>query len=215
MKFRKTINNQIWHIRKLINRMRYPLFYGNKIGLTILSQNCIGAVEMNLLNMTFLTPTVNMFFPMPDFVKFCENILHYAECSDIVQDFELTEAYGYPVLRLDDIVLHCVHYKDQIDFETKWRERIKRVNLENVFLIMTDRDGFQEQLLPRIEKLPFPKVLFSHKTYPEYDFVVGIDAFEGSDKVGNIVEYYKFTGHRLYEKYYDFPNAFLKTRKRD
>ena len=58
--------------------------------------------------------------------------------------------------------------------------------------------------LKAFSKLPYPKVLFSAKPYPEYDFVVCVDEFREEKQVGQLQFYADYQGHRYYEKYFDF-----------
>lgn len=203
---KKHINKDIlWPIRIAEYKMR-KMNYTNS-GISILSQNCTGGIVMKSYNMPFLTPTVNMFIPMPDFVKFCGNLDYYLSLKHELL-MKKTQECGYIVTRLGDITIFGVHYHDYEDFLSTWNRRKARINKNKLFLIFTDRDGFTPNLLDEIQKLPYPKVLYSCRSYEGYDFVVKVPKDEKLDCCCSVTDFWRISGIHICEKYYDFPRAF-------
>lgn len=203
------LNKKIWAWRVKINKRLYSQYVGDKTGISIISQNCIGGVLMHEYNMKFLTPTINCYMSMPDFVSFCENLSDNL-CVDLQ---ECDENAAFSIANLNELRIMGVHYKTFDEFREAWNKRKQRVNLDKNLLIMTDRDGFTEKLLPRIAKLPYEKVLFSHIEYPEYNFICKIPGFENEKTVGSATDYIGLSGKRLYS-YCDFRKYFNKLMKR-
>lgn len=203
------IGRKAWLLRKWINRWLCPDLAG-ETGITIFSQNCIGGVVMSEYNMRFHTPTINLFMSAPDFVSFCENA--QACLSAELEDCSAQQNYFYPTALLNGLLLHGVHYSSFRDLQESWNRRRERVNLDNVFIVMTDRDGFTEDLLPRLAKLPCRKLVFSHLPHPEYDFVLHVPGFEDQPFVGDLLDYRGITGKRCYS-IFDFKKA-LREMKR-
>ena len=112
------------------------------------------------LGLRFLSPTVNLYMNAEDFVKFCENLEHYLNFGKIEKVID--ESRGYPVGRLDDITLYFVHYKTFEEACEKWYDRSKRVDYDNVRIFGSDRDGMTDELMERLEKISYPKVIFTH-----------------------------------------------------
>ncbi len=206
---KRKINRLLWKLWQLFNRIRYRGLFGDKHAVTILSANCLGGVVMKTLNMSFHTPTVNLYIEMPDFVKFCLSLNKYLE-YDPIEDAEESKKNGILVCRLDDIKIYCVHYKSYDEFKNAWDRRKKRMHLDNIFVIMTDRDGFSEELLPEIEKIPYEKILFSCKEYPEYKFVKCVDRFSSGKQVGSLTDFWGISGLHLYDLEYNFAKQFIK-----
>ena len=177
---------------------------------SIISSNCIGGILCHDLNERFNSPTINLFFEAVDFVKFCSNIPYYAGLVPADNE-ELTKTHGYPVCNLDDIKLFCVHYKSGDQVREKWAERSKRINYDNLFIIMTDRNGLTEDMLEKMRKIPYPKVVFTAKSYP-FDFVVQVKKFAKEDQVGQLHFFADYRGNRYYEKSFDVVN-WLNTKK--
>ena len=181
-------NRIVWRLRSRINKYVYPQYVGEKSGISMISQNCIGGVLMH------------------DFASFCENLPGNLKI-DLQEKKDETD-HAFPVAKLGELELIAVHYKTFDDFRNAWNRRRQRVNLNRILLIMTDRDGFTADLLPRIAKLPYEKVLFSHVDYPEYDFVCKIPGFENAQTVGSVTDFMGMSGKRLYahcnfRKYFD------------
>ena len=76
-KLYRRICNYIWQKkRKKINAENRKRMLGCEIP-TIFSCNCTGGVMYHDLGEKFLSPTVNMYMPCEDFIKFCENYEYY------------------------------------------------------------------------------------------------------------------------------------------
>ena len=134
-------------------------------------------------------------------MKFAENMPYYLSLP--LTDFNVEEK-PYPIGRLGDISLYFVHYPDIESCKTQWRRRASRVDYNNLFLVMTDRNGCTDELVERFSKVPYPKVLFSSKEMPEYDFAVYVPGFSKDGQVGELNRYADFHGNRYYELYFDF-----------
>ena len=80
-----------------------------------------------------------MFIEDESFVKLVNNPKHYFNCEPEA----ITDCYGdpidnnvrYPKIKIDDIELCCLHYKNCKEAIDKWNERKKRVNLDNIMVI--------------------------------------------------------------------------------
>ena len=197
-----------------INRVKYKLEGKNypDSGISILSQNCTGGIVMKSYNMPFLTPTVNMYIPMPDFVKFCQQIDYYLAQEHVLMP-KLTKERGYIVTQLGDITVFGVHFHDFDDFLRTWDRRKARINKDKLFLIFTDRDGFTPSLLNEINNIPCPKVLFSYQLYEGYDFVIKVPKDEKLDCCCSVTDFWKISGIHICEKFFDFPNVFESYNK--
>lgn len=165
---------------------------------TILSQNCIGGVIYSDLGEKFLSPTVNLYMDSLDFIKFLENIEHYLS----IEKMKFIES-AYPIGYLEDLTIHFVHYKNAREAQEKWNERKKRINWENLFVIMTDRDGCNPEIMHRFDKLPYKnKIMFTHQK-EKYDWAVYLKRYEKEKEVGSLVEFANVFGTRFYQESFD------------
>lgn len=181
--------------KKIVSSMRKRL---DNQGFSIISSDCIGGLVYHDLQMQFKSPTVNMAIPAHSFVNLCSNLKYYMDIEPLKVKSEET----YPVMRIDDVILNGIHYHSFEELRDKWNERKKRINYDNLFMIFTTKDGFDETLLPLIDKIPGNKVLFSNKPY-EYDWCCYLPEFANEDKVGDLTRYVGILGYKYYDNHFD------------
>jgi uncharacterized protein (DUF1919 family) len=143
----------------------------NAEGISVISQNCIGGVLYHDLGLQFLSPTINAFIPEPGFVKLVLNLRYYME-----QGLVMRWGEEYPIGTLDDVDIHFMHYETCKEAKEAWDKRKARINWDKIFVIGTDRDGFDEAAYEQWKQIPYPKVLFTANSeftedavcFPEY-----------------------------------------------
>ena len=193
-KFRSAINKLQ---RKAINQT-YQKRLTNQ-GMSVISANCVGAFILHDLNQPFNSPFVNLYLDPSDFVRYLQNIEFYqAQPLQFIQ----TEK-SYPVGLLDDLKVHFMHYHSEQEAKEKWEARSQRLDFDNLFIMMTDKDGgkgAKYEALQAFDNLPYPnKVVFTHKPYPEFKSAFYIKGFENENEVGDLFTFSGWNG----EKYYD------------
>lgn len=134
---------------------------------SIISSNCCGGVIYHELGCMFLSPTIDLWFEPFEFLRFVESLEEYISL-ELVE--ERSTEYEYPVGLLGDVHVYFMHYESFALAKKKWDERKKRINWENLYIIMTEWEDSSNDLYERFEKLPYEnKVLFTaaeHKEYP-------------------------------------------------
>ena len=140
---------------------------------TILAPTCIAGVMYHELGQKFLSPTINLWMYDKDFLKFVKNLKHYL--SQKIR-FVKIEGEDTPTGYIDDILLHFNHYHTEEEAAKKWYDRCKRVNLDNLYIIMADQpDGgviTHEDMLS-LKNVPCKgKVVLSVKEYDDIDYIV-------------------------------------------
>ena len=199
MNIKKVINEYNPFVILRRKKMRKALYNDN---ITFLCPNCIGGILFHDLGLRFCSPTVNLMMTQTDFVKFILNFDYY-----INKDFEFFnhEEYTCPCAKLDDITVHFTHYHSPEDAVHKWKERVKRINKDNTFIFLTERDGITEESIRELSQLKARGiVVFTAKKYPDIKYSVYIDKYAESGEIGNILEKSLLNGKREYEKYFDF-----------
>lgn len=183
--------------RKKLNN-RYKQTIVNK-DFTIICSNCMAGVLYHDIGMPFLSPTINLAFDGEDFCKFCENIPHYLSCKMMEMK---TDVVPHPMAKLDDVEIMLVHYDSFQKAKEKWELRSQRVNYDKILIMATDRDGMVDHM-ERFDRLPYRKIMFTAKEYPQYDWAVYCPCFRGRPTVGVMTGVADFQGHRYYERYID------------
>ncbi len=142
----------------------------HKKSFTLISQNCVGGVIYNMLNMKFLSPTINLFLEDEDFVKLAENPRHYFSVKPEPYMERYTEpadeTISYPIIRVDDIKVYCRHYNSCEEAINAWNRRRERVDYDNIYVIATSWNLHEDiKLIKRIEQCKYPKVIFTYEKY--------------------------------------------------
>ena len=153
------------------------------------------------LGVRFNSPTINLYFEAVDYIRFLENLDYYLACTLTFEENSLT----YPIGYLDDVKIYFVHYASIDDAKNKWEERKKRLNKDNLFIIMTDRDGCNFEILKRFDQLPYKnKIIFTAQKYDEFKSVVWLKQYQNYDKVGQLHVVQSLNGKRGYNIGFDY-----------
>jgi len=148
---------------------------------SILSDNCNGSMILHDMQCRFCSPTVNLFMLPEDYLAFVTDPQRYLAAIPV----EIPSDKPYPVGKVEDITVYFMHYDSFEQAKTKWCERAARVDMDNVFLMMTDKNGCTEDHLRRFDALPYThKVVFTHKPYPDIRSAVYMPGFEENGEVG-------------------------------
>lgn len=194
-------------LHKFLTRLKLK----NK-NFSLISSNCNGTFILKDLNLKYNTPFINLWLYPKDFLKFVSNIDYY---SNLELEFEKNEEFSFPVGILDDIKIFFQHYSNEKEAKEKWERRVKRINKENIFILMTDRDGAKEEDLIAFDNLPFEnKIVLTNKKYLNIKSSIYISGFEKENCVGNCYEYKNwFSIKRKYEAF-DFVTWFNSSKIR-
>ncbi|EOX4860037.1 TPA: DUF1919 domain-containing protein [Haemophilus influenzae] len=167
-------------------------------GMTVISANCVGAFILHDLHQPFNSPFVNLYLSPQDFLRYLQNMDFYRTQP---LTFVQTEK-SYPVGKLADLEIHFMHYHSEQEANEKWQLRTSRMKLDNLFIMMTDRDGVTEKDIQLFDQLPFKnKVIFTHKPYPAFKSACYIKGFEKQNQVGHIFEFSGWNGKKYYDQF--------------
>lgn len=156
--------------------------------ISIISQNCIGGVFYHDMELQFLSPTINLFFYEPDFVRFVLNLEYYL-------NLELEVHWGekYPVGQLGDIEIHFMHYATCKEAKEAWDKRKERINYDKILVLATDRNGFDNEVYKQWEKITYPKVLFTAQNqFSEKSEVIYYSEYNENGFVPDLIPERKF-----------------------
>lgn len=173
---------------------------------TFLCPNCIGGILFHDLGLQFRSPTVNSMMFQRDFVKFVLNLDHYLEQKLC---FFAHPEYNFPCAKLDDITVHFTHYHTEAEAAEKWKTRTARMDRENLFIFLTERDGLTEDEIRSLAGIKARGlVVFTANSYPDIPYALQIPKYAPDGEVGNILAQSYLDGSREYEKYFDFVKWF-------
>lgn len=173
---------------------------------TFLCPNCIGGILFHDLGIQFQSPTVNLMMKQRDFLKFVLNLDHYL-AQELV--FFQHPEYTFPCAHLGDLLLHFTHYHSQAEATEKWLERSRRIDRDNLFVFLMERDGLTQKDILRLGELRVRGlVVFTANAYPEIPYALQIPKYASDHEVGNVLAKTYWNGRREYEQYFDFVKWF-------
>lgn len=181
--------------------------------ITFLCPNCIGGILFHDLGLKFMSPTVNLMIKQPDFVKFVLNIDYYLK-----QDFHFFDhpEYKCPCAYLGDICVHFTHYHSEKEAEAKWKDRVTRIQKDNIFVFLEERDGLTKDEILELKKLKVKGLLvFTANEYKDVPYTVNIKKYENNGEVGNILRRSFWNDAKEYESYFDFVKWFNEANGSD
>ena len=195
--------------RQLILRENYISPIREKLTnheLSVFANNCVGGVLLHELGVRFNSPFVNLFVVPHDYIELISNPEYYfSQPLRFIED----KSVSYPVAMIDSIRINFVHYKSPEEAEAKWFERVKRINWENLFVIMTEQDGCKYDDLIRFDHLPYTnKIVFTKEQYSDIKCCRIAEGYEGKREVSMLLEFRdRYSIHRNYD-FFDFVEWF-------
>lgn len=159
---------------------------------SILSQNCIGGVLYHDMGLQFLSPTVNLYFTAPDFVRFVLNLDHYLDIDPVMAWDET-----YPVGYLEDVKIHFMHYRTCAEARQAWNRRKARINRQKILVLCTDMEEFTEEVYAQWQTIVYPKILFTaNAAFADHPDAVYYPQHQSSGRVPDLIpkrEFYRDT----------------------
>lgn len=175
-------------------------------GASFLCPNCIGGHLFHDMGLQFRSPTVNLMLFQPDFVKFVGNMDYYL--AQELRFFRHPE-HEFPCARLDDITIHFTHYQTEAEAAEKWYTRSARLDRDNLFVFLSERDGLTREEIRSLGDLKVRGlVVFTANHYPDIPYALHLPQYEADGEVGNILAMSALDGKRAYERYFDFVKWF-------
>ena len=169
---------------------------------SLVTSNCTGGIVYHWLGLKFRSPFINLYMTNRDFITALNNF-------DLFLHTPLMEAeeenVGYPVgVGYGNTKIHFVHYKSFKEANAKWMERCKRIDVNNLYIMLTNWDG-DEKILAEFETLPFRnKVIFTHKKYAQYHsafYLRGLAKRFGKKKVEQVYRTKNIFGQRYIDQF--------------
>ena len=189
-----------WHLRGIKSR-----------DFTIIASNCTGTLPYRFIGMEYLTPTVNLFFHAPCYLKFATHLDHYlAQPLRFIPESRYengrrahAEHGFYPIGVLDDIEIHFMHYSDAGDAAEKWNRRKQRINRNNLIYAFTDQNDCTPEIMQAFDRLPGRKLMLTARPSPWISSAVTVPHWHGQTEIGDVYTRYDTLLHVNYRDFID------------
>lgn len=108
-----------------------------------------------------------------------------------------------------DITLHFTHYHTEEEAAIKWEERSARIDRNNLFIFLEERDGLTREEMIQLGSVHAKGlVIFTANAYPDIPYALQIPKYASDGEVGNVLAISYWNDSREYEKYFDFVKWF-------
>lgn len=172
---------------------------------SILSSNCLGGLLYHEYRLPFLTPTINTRISSNEFIRLILNWDEYLGYK--IEKVNTDERF--PVGKWGDVIIRFVHYHNYSEAVETWNRRIKRINYDNIFVLLNDCDGVGEkEILELQENSAFHNICVF--TSCDYGLKTSfyLPCFKNEKCVGNTMQKSLIDGRMIAEKYFDFVGWF-------
>ncbi len=173
---------------------------------TVFSSDCLAGLLYYDLNRQFLSPTINLWFREKDFLEFCITPEYYLN-SRLSFLPESERDFPFPIGCLGEadrrIKLYFEHYPSNEACEEAWNRRKKRINWENLFVVMSDWELSNEDICKFYQIQAKRKIMFTW--HPER--ADGKEIFQINHHGKDHVRRYSnlnLNGFRDFEKFFDY-----------
>lgn len=103
---------------------------------------------------------------------------------------------------LGGVKIHFLHYKSFEDARSAWVRRCNRIDFDNLYVVLVERDGCSHDDLLRFDRLPYKhKVAIVHKPYADIENKFYFKGYENDNQVGIITDWKNCFGQRIYDKF--------------
>ena len=168
---------------------------------SIISSTCNGGVITSELGEQMRSPTINLWMNAEDYLKLASNLQHYMGLEVVEKQNRFDP---YPVGTLGDITLYFMHYHSFEEAKEKWNARKQRINWDNLFVMMAEKDGCTPEMVREFDALPFEhKVIFTINEYPDCKSAIKVTDRAGADDVGIMTDFVGLCGRR-YDSCFDY-----------
>ena len=216
----KMINKLIVNVDTFVkNKEKHLEIIRNELtnkDFSLFTNNCLGGFIYHDLGLKFLSPTINLRIKPKEFILFVSDLKYYLNQELI--EVESDDSFPIGILKGDenhiDITIYFEHYSSFEKAKEKWIERSKRVNFDNIYIMMEFYDGIHnDELIKSFNEIPYKnKMILTHKDHSE-EYTTCIHQFDDnldmSEIGGKIFRYNGLTGKRYYEEF-DYINFLNK-----
>ena len=196
------VDNKNKHLEFLRSRLTNKDF-------SLLTNNCLAGFIYHDLGLKFLSPTINLRIKPKEFIEFVCDLDFYLK-RELVKDTNNDKDFPVGILNGDEnhipITINFEHYSNFTEAKEKWAERSKRINYDNIYIMMEYYDGIhKEELIDLFEKIPYEhKMILTHRNH-ERSYTTTIHCFSDNLDMneigGKIFRYNGISGQRYYDEF--------------
>ena len=171
---------------------------------SLITNDCVGGVISHDLGEQFRSPTVNLWIPQKEFLRFAQDLAYYLSC-EIKETPEASKPYPVgTVMPKDDehipIQVNFMHYRTFEEGYAKWRERSARVNYDRLYFIWHYFDEDTTERLEAFDRWDARKLIILHAPISGIRNCEVTDCYNQDPHSGKILDVVEKTGKRYLDE---------------
>lgn len=100
------------------------------------------------------------------------------------------------------IHVYFLHYQSFEEGVSAWKRRARRIQWNNIFVVLSEKDGCTKMCLEEFEHLSYEsKVALTHVEYPDITCGFYVKGYENCNELGNIMDFKGFWGQKVYDQF--------------
>lgn len=177
---------KIWNLMRKCRLWLCTFGMTKRPNISIICNNCLGGMLYHDFGIRFNSPFINLMIPTPQYIELLNEL-------DSIKKFDVVDitpnGNRYPIgLLHNKYELHFMHYDSFVEAKDKWKQRVERIDVENLYVILVETHSSCYQDLVNFENLSFKnKIIVTHKAYPEIKCSVPIKDYDGINSNGEIL----------------------------
>lgn len=210
------MNKKIWEYCRVVRNFFKKKKLKNS-DMSVFCNNCVGAMVCHDLGLRFNSPTVNLWMTPHDYIEFLRIVIverkeyriEEVDSPILPNTYKIGDDRTCPKGLLNGVCkIYFKHYPTFIDAIQKWNSRFARINLDNSFFILIERDGCTYNDLKQFDSLPLDnKLMIVHKDYPEFKSCWTCPESDTLQEVPDLTRKVSWHGKRGYD-IFDWVNWF-------
>ena len=171
---------------------------------TILSNDCIAGVLMKNYALPCKSPMINCAMLPEGYVRYLAHIEHYLQCELVEKESELNFPVGELVSEaFGNIEIRFMHYASFKEAKTLWKRRSKRIDLNNMNVVLDLNPGMvaSEKDVNAFLALPYNKVIITTEKFKDTPVSHFIDVGNKINVPGIMLKFKNLRGERYYDDF--------------
>lgn len=168
----------------------------------------LGGVIYDNYGLKYLTPTIGLWIPPEDYIRFVKNLKYYlkqdikqiswkeSHVSGLLEQRKRSGLYknrnldDFIIGRIADVDVIFLHYKSFDEAREKWNRRKNRINFDNMIVKFNDQNECSREHMQEFLELEYRnKLLFTADDYfNDRDGVVYLEEYSSAGYVVNDVD---------------------------
>lgn len=174
---------------------------------TLLCNKCVGGAILHELAQPFLTPTIKLGIDPENFVIYLKYLKQF-QAGQLIEDKNSKCSFPVGILQAGEknippVTIQFNHYTTFQEAQEKWYERSKRINFDNLYVMMFyGKSTMQKDVIRQFDQLAYKnKVVFMKEKLDDISSSYALSAYCKDPQVEDLHDYVGTSGRTYYDEF--------------